>query len=173
VKTRRSNLYNDIGVVSLARSCERLEENARAVVLSTYSTVQFSSSIPGLSVGCSLPRGSSNVLVASCRACCVVDDVKVSHVRRRESISRARLGKLCLRIYSIHCKRSIVSLNEVAMSGARLSTVAGATENSHCRRKWRQRLHGMPSSHFSLRRRHSAQLRDGCQSKLCLPCLSS
>lgn len=99
-----------------------------------------------------------------------VREASASHMRRRESISSARSGKWCFRMNPMYRKRSIRSLSEPAKSGAGLSTGAGTGATSHGRRRWRQRLHGMPSSHFSLRRRHSAQLRDGRQFRFYRPC---
>lgn len=159
-------------LVSVAASGGRSKENVRTIVSSTESMVQSSSSIPGLSDGCAFAGSSSDSTVVSFWWGRGVCEDRESHVRRRESMSRARSGKWCLRINPMHRKRSISSLSEPAKSGARLSTVAGRALNSHGRRKWRQRLHGTPSSHFSLRRRHSAQLRDGCQSRFCLVCLA-
>jgi hypothetical protein len=122
--------------------------------------VQSSSSMPGLSDGCAFTDGLRTSTVASYWTGSGIDEVRVSHVRRTESMSNARVGKWCLSIVTIHCARSFKSLDEPATSGPRLSPTAEGPLTSHGRRKWRQRRHGTPSSHFSLRRRHSTYLGD-------------
>lgn len=82
-----------------------------------------------------------------------------SHVCRRASTSRLIRGKWWRRMASMYLTRSLSSFNKAAESAPRRHVTVDGLLNSHGRRRWRQRLHGVPPSHFSLRRRHSSQLR--------------
>lgn len=135
---------------------------------STRSMVQSSSPISGLSDTWAFADSSIDSGTIAFWSRGGVGEDRESHVRCRETISRARLGKWCLIMNSMHRMRSISSLGEAGRPGPRLSTAAGATLYLHGRRRWRQRLQGVPSSHFSLRRRHSSHLCDACQPRLYL-----
>lgn len=135
---------------------------------STRSMVQSSSPISGLSDTWTFPEGSIDSEMISFWSRGGVGEDRESHMRCRETVSMARLGNWCLTMNSIYRMRSISSPSESGRPGPRLSTAAGATLYLHGRRRWRQRLHGVPSSHFSLRRRHSSHLCDACQPRLCL-----